>query len=394
MATYFAGSQPYGSVRTPTASRTTFGQPLTSVAAYGQPMSSMVVPAQPVTAVAQPGLMNLSGAGLMSSYSTMGVSTTMLAPVVQAAQARSVIQTSAATAVETYLAPQPSAVQYEFRELAADRIVRAQAVYKGDSLQSPDALAPAGVLEAAPIVSYEAAPVAAYEAAPAAFEEAPAATNEMVPTNEVVPAEGLTQDDGGLMDALNETLGSLTRVCILGGTAFKDESSEPLVNALAAGFSAWLADRVVVVTGGMAGVQETFAKGCAQGPAVVNMLPEGQSSNSGVGVDFPYFKDLDERIAYFGQIGDIYICVEGGPGVSKEANAAFSRGAIVLPMMSTGGASGGLFDFPAGALEVSPYASPEQWELLMTKGMPEDTARAVCEMILGMLPREEVFVEQ
>jgi len=353
-----------------------------------------------MTSVAQPGLMTSYTPGLTGSYGAAEFSTARMACIVQAPQATSIIQSPQFTAVE--IAQQPVAVQYEFRELPEDRIVRVQAVYKGDSLLSPSALAPAAVYEAAPVAFYEtqpaqekAAPGVLYETAPFAFyEEAPTAVNEMAPA-EVYDQDQAVEDDGGLMEALYQTLGSLPRVCILGGTTFKDEYSEDLVNSLAAAFSEWLADRVVVVTGGMAGVQETFAKGCAQGPAVVNMLPTGQTSNSGVGVDFAFFQDLNERIAVFGQIGDIYISIEGGPGVSEEANAAFSRGAIVLPMMSTGGASGGAFDFPAGALEVSPYASPEQWELLATKGQPEDTARAVCEMILGMLPQEEqALVEQ
>merc|ERR1719235_1321695 len=102
---------------------------------------------------------------------------------------------------------------------------------------------------------------------------------------------------------------------------------------------------------------------------MVHMLPAGQASNISVGQDFAQFKDLPERIAVFGQIGDIYITVEGGPGVSKEANAAFARGAIVLPMMCTGGASGGMFGFPEGAMQPPEFATPEQWELLRTKGM-------------------------
>jgi len=400
------GAQAFGGLQVPMVSNATvsaqilsIGQPMTSVAALGQPRTLMAALGHPMTSVAQPGVMTSYSPGVASSYGAADFST---ARIIQAPQATSFIQSPQVVAVG--IAQQPVAAQYEVRDLPEDRIVRVQAVYKGDSLLSPSALAPAAVYEAAPVAFYEtqpaqekAAPGVLYETAPFAFyEEAPTAVNEMAPAEvyDQVQAEAL-EDDGGLMEALYQTLGSLPRVCILGGTTFEDEYSEDLVNSLAAAFSEWLADRVVVVTGGMPGVQETFAMGCAQGPAVVNMLPTGETSNSGVGVDFAFFQDLDERIAVFGQIGDIYISIEGGPGVSEEANAAFNRGAIVLPMMSTGGASGGAFDFPAGALEVSPYASPEQWELLATKGQPEDTARAVCEMILGMLPQEEqALVEQ
>jgi len=206
-------------------------------------------------------------------------------------------------------------------------------------------------------------------------------------------AEPAAEAECNVKDALEGMIPPGVRVCILGGQKFNDEFSQPLVEALAQECSAQLASRVVVLTGGMPGVQLTFANGCSNGPPVVNMLPKGQASNFDVGVDFAEFADLKERIEVFGQIGDIYISVEGGPGVSKEANAAFERGAIVLPMISTGGASGGLFDFPAAALQQPSFASAEDWDLLSSKGDPEATARAVVAMILNILPVEEVGIQ-
>jgi predicted Rossmann-fold nucleotide-binding protein len=205
------------------------------------------------------------------------------------------------------------------------------------------------------------------------------------------PAPVPPQPDNGnvvyddLMGALEATIPPGVRICVLGGTAFKDDASQPLVEALAAEFSARLADSCVLLTGGMSGVQETFAKGCAAGPPVVNMLPKGQASNFGVGVDFAEFADLDERIAVFGQVGDIYISVEGGPGVAKEARAAYARNAVVLPMISTGGASGGKFDFPPEALEQPAFATQEQWDCVKTKGSPEVTAQVVVDIISAII---------
>merc|ERR1719162_456930 len=174
--------------------------------------------------------------GLTGSYGVAEFSTARMARIVQAPQATSIIQSPQFTAVE--IAQQPVAVQYEFRELPEDRIVRVQAVYKGDSLLSPGGLAPAAVYEAAPVAlyeTYEAAPAALYETyqerAPVAvyetYEEAQVAVYETQPVA-VEEAEIFTQDqadavedDGGLMEALYQTLGSLPRVCILGGTAFE-----------------------------------------------------------------------------------------------------------------------------------------------------------------------------
>jgi len=328
-------AQPYGNSVTASYSGFPTSMAAPSASYSGFP-TSMAAPSG-IMSVARAPSSIAAPSGLMS-MNTMG--TSMMAPAMMIQQAPQMVM------------QQPIAEQFEIRELAEDRIRRMPAVYK----------------TAAPFDYVERAPVAQVQ-----YD---------------LPGQAV-DDSAQLIEALNQTLGNLTRVCILGGTAFKDECSEPLVKALADGFSAWLSDKVVVVTGGMKGVQETFAQGCAQGPAVVNMLPSDQASNFGVGVDFAAFRDLNERIEYFGQIGDIYITIEGGPGVSKEANAAFSRGAIVLPMMSTGGASNGMFDFPAGALEVQPFATPEHWELLKTKGMPEETTRAVCEIILGLLPQEQ-----
>jgi len=196
-------------------------------------------------------------------------------------------------------------------------------------------------------------------------------------------------EDAELMQALDETIGQGVRVCILGGKKFNDEATKTLVEALASAFG-YLANHVVVLTGGMAGVQETFAKGCVEGPPVVNLLPQGEASNFGVGQDFAAFLNLDERILVFGEVGQIYIAVEGGPGVAKEARAAFGRDAIVIPLISTGGASGGMFDFPAAALEQPNFATKEQWDLLSVKGMPEETATAVVDMIVQLIqPAEE-----
>eukprot|EP00928_Gymnodinium_smaydae_P040368 TRINITY_DN2737_c1_g1_i1.p1 TRINITY_DN2737_c1_g1~~TRINITY_DN2737_c1_g1_i1.p1 ORF type:complete len:1371 (+),score=152.13 TRINITY_DN2737_c1_g1_i1:25-4113(+) len=177
-----------------------------------------------------------------------------------------------------------------------------------------------------------------------------------------------------------------TRVCILGGTKFNDPDSDALVRAIARGFAAHLRSSVVVLTGGMPGVQEAFAKELGESfqSSLVNLLPRGQSSNYGVGVDLTAGEDLPARMKIFGSIGHIYLSFEGGPGVAKEARAAYSRGAAVLPLISTGGASSGMFEFPVGALERSCCITVEQWELIKTKGDPDATAAAVVDIVKGL----------
>lgn len=171
-------------------------------------------------------------------------------------------------------------------------------------------------------------------------------------------------------------LGQDLCVCILGGTKFQGTDSEELVKAIARELHAAVGTQVCFVTGGMAGVQETFAKHCGDGSRVWNLLPEGQASGFGVGKDIHAGADLEARKAIFGQLGDVYITVEGGPGVAQEARAAHERGAVVLPLIRTGGASAGLFEFPTAALERPTFASEEEWDALRRAEAPVDAAAA------------------
>jgi hypothetical protein len=183
------------------------------------------------------------------------------------------------------------------------------------------------------------------------------------------------------------------RVCILGGRKFQEKSSELLVKELAKEFAAELKDRAVVLTGGLEGIQETFATSLGLPDQVVNMVPEGESAHFSVGKEVKAGANLGERIQIYGQIGDIYLTIEGGPGVSKEAKAASDRNAVVLPMAWTGGASGGMFDFPAKALSKPDYFSEEEWKLVKEKTKTDDgelaqsTAKTVIRGIVTLIEK-------
>lgn len=178
----------------------------------------------------------------------------------------------------------------------------------------------------------------------------------------MVPA--LTDEVSRLRTALGKGL----CVCVLGSTRFNEPSSEEIVKALGCELDRAIGpSEAFFVTGGMGGVQECFAKNCGDGSRVSNLLPRGQASSYGVGTDIHAGADAEERKVIFGQLGDVYITVEGGPGVSLEANVACTRGAIVLPLMRTGGASSGMFNFPPTALEKPAFASGRNWELLQSK---------------------------
>lgn len=204
------------------------------------------------------------------------------------------------------------------------------------------------------------------------------------------PTPRMKSELEALCTAVEEQLPSGPRICILGGKQFTDPNSEPLVKALAQLLAAPLAkSNAVVLTGGMPGIQATFAHelnkaGFGQ---IVNLLPLGEQSNYGLGEDLVAGLSLEERMGVFAQIGQIYISVEGGPGVAKEARQAQQRGAFVLPLMSTGGASGGQFGFPAAALEAPSFAAAE-WPILK-EGASEDVASAATRVIQTALDLEQ-----
>jgi len=155
---------------------------------------------------------------------------------------------------------------------------------------------------------------------------------------------------------------------------------------------------VTFITGGMAGGQQTFAENCGDGSKVLNLLPIGEKSGFTQGKDIHAGADLDERKEVFGQLGDFYITVEGGPGVILEASAAFQRGAAILPLIRTGGASSGMTmadkQIPQEALTRPLFATEAQWELLTTKGADvEKTGAAIAEMVTAFVQQQDVKVD-
>lgn len=182
---------------------------------------------------------------------------------------------------------------------------------------------------------------------------------------------------------VRKTMGKGLCVCILGSTKFEASDSEDLVKALGSEFAKSVdAAQAFFVTGGMGGVQECFAKNCGDGSNVWNLLTVGESGKYGVGTDAHAGTSLEEKRAVFGQLGDVYITVEGGPGVSQLAKAAHERGASIIPLTRSGGASSGMFDFPKAALERPDCATEEQWSLLQNKGAKvEESAQAVVAVV-------------
>jgi len=169
--------------------------------------------------------------------------------------------------------------------------------------------------------------------------------------------------------------------CILGTTQFHHRDTEALVIAMARKLHR-ATRQVVYVTGGCAGVHETFTRSCRCQERVINLMPRGETSSYSEGTLVHAGADWEERNMISGMIGDIYITVEGGPGTAQEASAAHARGAVVVPLRRTGGASGGKFGFPAGALTRPEFVTEEQWAALGDQVAPVDaTATSLAEIV-------------
>lgn len=189
------------------------------------------------------------------------------------------------------------------------------------------------------------------------------------------------------LQEVSQTLPAGLRICILGGSRFKEPRSECIVKALSQEFALRISDSAVFITGGMPGVQETFSNGLGNDfkGTLFHLLPRGQSSNFAAGRDIVAGADLSERMDVFASIGEVYICIEGGPGVAKEARDACARHAFVLPVISTGGASSGQFDFPAHPLHRPAFVSEARWSMITQPAEPAAAATAIVDIVLDVL---------
>jgi len=265
--------------------------------------------------------------------------------------------------------------------------------------RAPPAEDPPVVPAPAPVATDTAEPPAATLVAPVVVSDtqperaAPAEDPPAVPAPAPVATETANLDLreselGAAVKDVKAQLGDGRCVCVLGGQSFNDPASEDLVKALGAHLPAAVGDAVVFLTGGMRGVQETFATSAKEtsGVRLFHLLPENEEPTGWAGTDIHIGANLHQRKQVFSEVGDIYICAEGGPGVSAEAQRAVDRGAVVIPLVRTGGASGGMFDFPAAALERPSFATEDQWSLLSNKGADVgDSAAAVAAIVAGLM---------
>lgn len=195
----------------------------------------------------------------------------------------------------------------------------------------------------------------------------------------IIEAASWPQSD---VKRLRQEIGDGLVICILGSTAFRGKETENFVKTLASELSNSLGTRVAFVTGGLAGVQQVFAENCQETSRVWNVLPLGERSGFSRGTDLHAGSDMQQRREVFGTLGDVYLTIGGGPGVSEEARAAAERGAAIIPFIRTGGASSGMFDFPSSALSKPWYATEEQWSLLADQQASHSKVASACSQLI------------
>jgi predicted Rossmann-fold nucleotide-binding protein/ankyrin repeat protein len=184
-------------------------------------------------------------------------------------------------------------------------------------------------------------------------------------------------------------------VGLLGSTAFHGARSEEITSALGAALAR--VKNLALVTGGMRGVQDVagrsfedakaFGSGksrlfhispkmkTAENEDVYTSLQHGQTMRMG--------RDLAERRSIFAQVCKVYVVMEGGPGTTDEAVKALERGAVVIPIRRSGGAAGGMFNFPLRECKKPDSVADADWAQLSSdsESSPFEVAAAVARMV-------------
>lgn len=172
-------------------------------------------------------------------------------------------------------------------------------------------------------------------------------------------------------------------ICVVGSTELQDLGSEELLAAVAARLAASLGESAAFVTRGRPGADTAFTKHCGDGERVWHLVPLKAKSGLSAGMDIQTGTDKAKCGEIFCKVGDIYLTVEGDAEVAQVARTGFEGGAVVLPLVRTGGASGGLFDFPPEALQKPEFVADEAWETLGNKEAPTEMVAEAVATIVG-----------
>ncbi len=160
------------------------------------------------------------------------------------------------------------------------------------------------------------------------------------------------------------------RLVVIGSTKFWGQDSARICEAIAQDLAA--IDELVAVTGGVAGVGQTFGqafsaarKAMSKPENMYHLLPRGIGPCDS-GITIGAGDDFFERREILGRLGQIYLMIEGGPGTQHEAEVAVSKGFPVIPAARTGGHAGEFFRYG----EMPPGIQPEDWRTLAQTTAP------------------------
>ena len=154
------------------------------------------------------------------------------------------------------------------------------------------------------------------------------------------------------------------RLVVIGSTKFWGADSARICEAIAKDLAAL--EEIVAVTGGVAGVGQTFGqvhsaarKAMSKPENLYHLLPRGLGPCVS-GITIGAGDDFFERREILGRLGQVYLMIEGGPGTQHEAEVAVSKGFPVIPVARTGGHAGEFYR-TGGML---PGIQPEDWRTL------------------------------
>lgn len=168
---------------------------------------------------------------------------------------------------------------------------------------------------------------------------------------------------------LESRCGPGPRIGVLGPTRLSCPESEPLLRGVAEALSGRLG--AAVLTSGLP-AQRAFAQACGGSLRLLNVAPPGRAPGEA--------EACRER---YGRLGDVYLLVEGGASLAAEARAIVERGAAIVPLGRTGGASAGLYcEEPWPRPQ---QAAVEQWEMLSRRDLPVwRTAGVAAELVAAL----------
>lgn len=185
---------------------------------------------------------------------------------------------------------------------------------------------------------------------------------------------------------LRKRMGPGLVVCVLGSTTLLGGKCEQIVRGMAEELSNVYGGTIHFVTSGLTGVQQVFAESCGSKSKLWNLVTTGQRCAFEVGETLEAGTSADERRETSAYLSDMYIVFEGGPEEALEVRTAHARGARIVPIIRTGGASAGGFGFPLSALERPAGITEETWAHLASKEATiAETVNAACVVVKRLL---------